>query len=352
MLLGSSVLATAHEREEGIDALRGVAAIAVAWFHFTQGQPLFLADGSLFKLSGQYGYLGVSAFFVLSGFVIPYSMDRANYQLPRNVRDFATRRFFRIYPAYVASLIITVTLTFLSSLLPISKAVAPDISARMIVGHLTYLAPWMSVPWALPIYWTLAIEVQFYLLMVLAAPLLLSRKKPILTGTLFAVACLSLVPSDERLLFQFLPLFGIGFSWFLARTARLTLVDATAQALGFAFMAWWIGRLDDGVLGLIVFGLMTIPIRSPIPVISLLGTLSYSIYLLHSPIGGRVINLAARLPRSPAIQIIALVLAMVLTIAASYVLWRYVERPALRLGKRLVYRRAATHAVAGRANGR
>jgi peptidoglycan/LPS O-acetylase OafA/YrhL len=45
-----------------VDVLRAIAALAVAWFHFTNGQSLFLEDRSLSKTSGAYGYLGVPIF--------------------------------------------------------------------------------------------------------------------------------------------------------------------------------------------------------------------------------------------------------------------------------------------------
>jgi peptidoglycan/LPS O-acetylase OafA/YrhL len=60
-----------------LDALRGLASFAVAWFHFTQGSPI--AFPALLKASGAYGWAGVQMFFVISGFVIPHALQRAKY---------------------------------------------------------------------------------------------------------------------------------------------------------------------------------------------------------------------------------------------------------------------------------
>jgi peptidoglycan/LPS O-acetylase OafA/YrhL len=76
--------------------LRGLAALAVAWFDFTNGQPLFLEKDSLLRLSGAYGYLGAAVFFAISGFVIPYSLDRMGFQFPQDIPKFIKRRFWRI----------------------------------------------------------------------------------------------------------------------------------------------------------------------------------------------------------------------------------------------------------------
>lgn len=72
--------ANENNRVSTIDALRGIASLAVCWFHLTNGNPKFLPDGAL-KASGAYGWLGVEAFFVISGFVIPFSLYRSGHEL-------------------------------------------------------------------------------------------------------------------------------------------------------------------------------------------------------------------------------------------------------------------------------
>ena len=89
-------------RSESAHALRGVAAFAVAWFHFTNGQPTFLPQDSLLKVSGAYGYLGVAVFFVISGFVIPYSLDGAKF--PEVAPKFFNRRFWRMLIHFICRL--------------------------------------------------------------------------------------------------------------------------------------------------------------------------------------------------------------------------------------------------------
>src|SRR5438874_1620600 len=92
-----------------LDPLRGLAALGVAWFHFTHGNPVFLPTGTL-KASGQYGWTGVAAFFVISGFVLPYSMHRAGYRVRSHWRTFALKRLIRLDPPYLASILLALGL--------------------------------------------------------------------------------------------------------------------------------------------------------------------------------------------------------------------------------------------------
>src|SRR5580692_6414223 len=99
---------------EFIDYLRGIAIIAVFLFHLVLPVcginilpwgtwfPKFTAPAWFWPLLPlSFGWCGVSIFFVVSGFCIHLSFKRKPDWL-----DFASRRFFRIYPAYVIALLL------------------------------------------------------------------------------------------------------------------------------------------------------------------------------------------------------------------------------------------------------
>ena len=72
---------TRHKHIPVFDHLRGMAALAVCLFHFTCGNPEFLSPSDPIRGVGSFGWLGVEAFFVISGFVIPYSLYLRSYRL-------------------------------------------------------------------------------------------------------------------------------------------------------------------------------------------------------------------------------------------------------------------------------
>ena len=67
-----------RDRITNLDLLRGLAALAVCIFHFDHDGALGVPSVSRVL---SYGYLGVQMFFVISGFIIPYSMLRSGYRL-------------------------------------------------------------------------------------------------------------------------------------------------------------------------------------------------------------------------------------------------------------------------------
>ncbi|MGL4908441.1 MAG: acyltransferase family protein [Bacteroidales bacterium] len=77
-----------------LDALRGVAAIIVVWYHIFEGYAT-----SRFDQIFNHGYLAVDFFFLLSGFVIAYAYDSRWDKL--RLKDFFIRRVIRLHPMVV-----------------------------------------------------------------------------------------------------------------------------------------------------------------------------------------------------------------------------------------------------------
>lgn len=133
------------ESHLGVEAWRGAAALMVVFVH------LWDLSGS-YGLLFRFGFTGVDLFFVLSGFVFaPYFFGK-----PLSVRAFAIRRFFRIYPAFVLSLAVYMTLKWQAG---------HDL--LFLTEHLTFtylqskaMAGYYNLP-----YWSLPSEVEFYILL-------------------------------------------------------------------------------------------------------------------------------------------------------------------------------------------
>lgn len=93
-----------------IDSLRGISAIAVAYFHLLLHVKAFgLIENSfdhyLAILVTDFfglGKVAILMFFIISGFVIPFSITKYH---AHNMKRFIITRFFRLYPAYWLSIL-------------------------------------------------------------------------------------------------------------------------------------------------------------------------------------------------------------------------------------------------------
>jgi peptidoglycan/LPS O-acetylase OafA/YrhL len=325
-------------RVEILDPLRGLAALSVSWFHFTNGSS-YVSTGWL-RASGTYGWLGVEAFFVISGFVIPYSLLGGGYEPRRHFGRFLLKRLTRLEPPYLLSIVLVIALAYLSARTPGFAGSPPDYSAPQLLLHLGYLNTFFGYRWLNPVYWTLGIEFQYYLFVALIFPFLTTERRVVRVAALAAMLAAALLVRTEMLVFHFLGLFALGmvaFQHHAGLLRRRTFLAAVLVAtVVTAFSLGTAHALVGGTTALVI-AFVPMPRRSVMRVLVLLGGISYSMYLLHTTIGGRVINLASRwgagLPR----ELLALASAVAVTIVASLIFNRLVEWPAQRLSLRIRY---------------
>jgi hypothetical protein len=138
-----------------LDLLRLAAVVAVILYHYGFWGPTSTNGVSQVAIPalapiGQYGFLGVSVFFAISGFVIAYSAEG------RNWIGFIIARFSRIYPTFV----LCMTLTFAVTLA--AGAGHFDVTRTQWFANFFIAAPFLGQPYVDTVYWSLVIEVVFY----------------------------------------------------------------------------------------------------------------------------------------------------------------------------------------------
>jgi len=140
-----------------LDYSRFFAAIAVVLFHY-----LFNGIGngkisSITHIPGiieivKYGYLGVDLFFMISGYVIFFSANN------RKASEFAVSRAVRLYPAFWVAIIFT---SFFAYFWGGDKM---SVSPSQVIANFTMAAPLFNKGFVDGVYWTLILELQFYLM--------------------------------------------------------------------------------------------------------------------------------------------------------------------------------------------
>ena len=328
--------ADAHRRIAFLDAVRGIAATAVMLQHaLPEVMPGF---DTWSKNVFNPGLFGVVAFFLVSGFVIPGSLERGG------IGGFWLARVFRLLPVYWLSIGLVVLL-----------AVGADATPRTIAVNLTMVQEFVGVPHLLNVYWTLSVELVFY---VLCSALAFMRwhRRPLLLAwiALLAVPMASLV---APLIWQHpvptlrLALLATAFAgavWHglhqgtVSKRAWLILVAAAAVALPLAFWGKAGQAAHDPVpldLSLVALGvtwaaafacvelLARLPDTAVPAPLQRLGRISYALYLLH-PI---VLAITARWISDP---IAWFAVATAGSLALSALVHLTLEQPFIRLGMR------------------
>lgn len=325
-------------RLETVHSLRGLAALAVALFHFTAVYPSLPAA---IGVIGRNGWLGVEVFFVISGFILPYSLWRAGYRLsPSNFGRFVWKRVVRLEPPYFATIVLILTLSYLSARTPGYRGEPFHLNLLQLALHVGYLNSFVGMPWLDPAFWTLAIECQFYLLVALVFPLVITESRTNRLVSIGSLLVASMFPTSDHFVIFFIPLFVCGIVAFQVFSgickkweAALVLVPVAA------ILCVHMGAIVM-VVGLATAIVIVVVPSWTNPPLAVLGTLSYSIYLLHVPVGGRVINLARRLPQSTPLLLLSMVAATAVSILAAYALYRLVEKPAQKYAGSLRFDRA------------
>ncbi len=341
-------------RIAGLDAIRGIAALAVTIYHLTSTgyDRLYPRPDNLLR-ELDLGRQAVSLFFMVSGFVILMSLDRS-----KKIRDYAFSRFSRLYPTYWAA----VVMTFLA--VHICGLPGREFDVKIMAINMSMLPTVFAVPRIDPVYWTLHVELYFYILMAVIVAVGLRRQivfalvTIVLGDMLYHLFDLPIdLPGSWR--FKDLPdnmhWFTIGVLFYEARNGwrptqivilcicllggfystyvKFESVLQAAFALSLVLLMWAGTQSRTGFLGS--------------RVLLFFGAVSYPLYLLHNNIGVIVIRAGYRCGLPECVSV-AIAFLFVLTLACLVTFT--IERPATKYlrdrYKRRLARRASPEDVA------
>lgn len=354
------VVAARTARLAFLDAARGVAALTVAFGHTAE-----IVFPGFYRWSLDWfspGRAGVCAFFLVSGFVIPISLERAG-----GLRSFAVGRIARLYPMYWASLALALVLHG-AGLPVLPEDFRSELPGSALV-NVTMVQELVGVPHAIGLYYTLTIELVWYVACAVlfalgwlhaterlawaaiaglgavgvGGPVLLDRHTPFSTGfylvtmvigTAFARHAAGALPARRlAALVGAAAVVGLVGGW--ANYVHVPVPDDPDGALGLtsALLPWAVAYA--GVLA--AYALRSRPRAFPGWLVWL-GVVSYSTYLLH-PL---VLPVLAEWWDGPWVLLVA---TLVVTVLVAAVTRRWIEAPGQALGRRWRGRAGATVAA-------
>jgi peptidoglycan/LPS O-acetylase OafA/YrhL len=344
-------------RYSSLDHWRGLAALAVTLFHgfgVVRGAGLEVHSGLRWlKSVADFGWFGVHLFFVISGYCIAANVYRLA-TTGRGPWEFVRDRVLRIYPPYWAACALSIAVGLLA--LPfnhgsLANSLPQGLDAA--VANVLLIEPYVNADPLLLVSWSLVFETGFYFLVALGFTLRawgVNLWILIAIAILLACAGLSGMNAGPFHVLRYWPEFVCGASVFLALWSRprsrlpaafisfpvMLVVFAVAvpgdsqttwQLAGaalFALVLWVLHPFDEAISR-----------WSGIRWMAAVGIISYSLYLVHVPVGGRVVNLLGRFVSASSVSFLWVqVAAWCASLAAGWLFFKYCERPLERLRHR------------------
>lgn len=334
-----------------VDALRLVAALAVVAFHFLgPTDPAIWGESpKVFAYpahhAAMYGWLGVEAFFLISGFVICMS------GWGRTPGQFAVSRISRLFPAYwfvIALIVARIALVPMQT-----QDVASVLHPRVVLANLTMFPGPLHVGLLDGVAWTLDVEARFYLLMAVVLAVGTTYRRMLAFCTVWLVAAFVTQQTHNTLLDQFVlsdytGLFVAGIAVYLMHRfgRNLLLWTLLGTAWGYQLTVLQnrvdIHLADTGTTRTVSWSLCAIFLTGFLAVLMLAalgplarvrqrwlvtaGSLTYPLYLVHQSLGIPLgTELTRHVPELGTWGTMGLTLAAMLVL--SWLVQRYVEKP-------------------------
>lgn len=300
------------------------------------------------------GHLGVSLFFLISGFVIPFSL------LHYSRVQFLLARFFRIWPTYFFGFMISLLALKISNYFY-------NVSWTYSIEHIFYqvllIRDLMWMPSIDGVSWTLEIEIKFYIISSLLF-FVMYRKMKIISFliSIFLMALLAIymgvyfnnistrgyqiayilqmdilfiIFMGIGVIFNFHHRKGISTKVLIFSTLMVFILFSIVWKNSFLEISFFEGSINYGI-SLIVFSIFYF-YRYKInknKVFDFFGNISYPLYVIHPLVG--YTSMRIFLDYYPKYIYIAIILALTLSIVLSYMIHIIIEEKTNRLGKKIV----------------
>jgi peptidoglycan/LPS O-acetylase OafA/YrhL len=328
-----------------LDALRGLAALAVVFYHYFFRYNELYGHHALDVVWAYPGLYGVQLFFMISGFVIYWTLNRVE-----KPADFVVSRFSRLYPVYWAAILTTFCIVRYFGL------PGREVSGRTALENIIMFQQYLNIRHVDGVYWTLTIELTFYWWIFVLYLFKQLKNVELWLSPLVLLAILKGVELinipdfiNNVFIIHYISFFVAGICFFkiqdgiASRPTYLVLLFTLLSTIAtFSFREFLLFSAFYMVFYLAVSGRLAFLSFRPFV---FLGTISYSLYLVHQNIGYVMINQFYKFQLMPLFSIL---LAISCSISIAYMLTRFIERPALQYIRKSYKNSHRIQQIAGR----
>ncbi|MFK7785542.1 MAG: acyltransferase family protein [Crocinitomicaceae bacterium] len=321
-----------------VDFLRGLAVLMVLLVHASSSTIPWIEESPLHQIF-EIGKYGVEVFFVISGYIICYSLFRSKYSL-RSSFHFLAKRFIRINPPAYVIMIAYLLIELCTYLFTGNYLILSDpFESKLLSTNLSFTASLFGTDYYIGPFWTLEVELQFYLTIAFIFPFLTHKLTFIrylaLAGMLLLGAC-----TMPFALSEYVACFLLGVAYFLLQNRFMNatgFVVLLALILSVFLINAQYFELLFSSLSLLVITLKK-PIKSA--VFQYLGRISYSLYILHIFVFMYLDVVLNRLNlnhlhTSIPTKVIVIIVYSGIAILFSHLFYLYVEKPFIAYSKKI-----------------
>lgn len=312
--------------------LRGFAAIAVLLYHYICTVSGFFDYNKFLIEIFHYGAKGVQLFFVISSVVIPIMLLKMNYSI-NQFYSYMKLRLLRIYPPFFIACFILFIYWYLRYKF-MNGGYLPNITT--LLSNLLFIAPFFNERWLNNIFWTLSVEIGYYVFMGLFFIFAL-RSLPyrvIFYLSFYSLTLTTLYYKSSHLFNYWALYFLPGINYVLWKNNKVKLNEfLIVTSVASFFIVQNYGWVDYWVLILTLFLIETIPDYSN-QSFTFLGKISYSMYLTHIFTDIAIINIFSKYANTIIEKSLLLSISIIFAISFSYLYYKYIELPSHLLSKK------------------
>lgn len=303
------------------------------FIHFTGPDGPLVNSQSALDIS-VFGAQGVELFYMISGFIIPWSLYHSSYKIQDYFR-YLSKRLIRLMPPYLITILLIVGVGyFLSTYI---WGTTFDLPIKQILVNVFFLADlFPSLDWINPIFATLEVELQFYLLIGLLFPIIM-RNSWAATLVIGGMLVAGIFTRDLDTVFINSPYFCLGLIVFLWKEKKypvhLLFLTLLIQYVLFTYFDW-----KDSLISLIGLGLM-MWLPQNLRFLNFTGKISYSFYLMHGLCGGQFLYFTHDTWLWKNLPWLMIIFALALSWIGAFILYQLIEKTSLKFSQRIKYSR-------------
>jgi peptidoglycan/LPS O-acetylase OafA/YrhL len=334
------------------DGLRGLAALWVVLFHLAKGRHIDTLQNALpdftYNVVFGWGHLGVAVFFVLSGFVMALTAHKVKFDAA-NAFKFIARRLTRLAPPYYFAIFVALFFIFIKA-----KALHLSYTAPTFIDllqHTFFVQDFYNTPQINIVFWTLCVEVQFYIAFALLVWFADTLEKQFnitnARSITIITACFVTLIWPTRFIstvfwqggfiaFWYSFLAGVIICWGWLNKGFLL-----KAAIAYCAIMLLIGLFYQDSFVLVAAITASLLLLAGLnekmhtwlnwAFLQWLGLVSYSLYLLHNPITGASASIARKIFSNGLFaDLFSLFIALSACLVAAYLSFLIVERPSIK----------------------